>query len=608
MSPQERSQIHNFILQARESGTPDTEIMSFLANKGVLSAVNPEKYGTSSLAVETATPTIGGRQLNQGFAPVDPMAMNQQEPQRQGFFSRVGGRLSERGSRIAEQFSTEAAETANPIRRGVRVAGDVIGAGLDVVGEGLTTAARGIGTTANIATAPARGVASLFGAPDAVTAKPTEQLKTLANKIAESPLGEAAFQALGSGVEQWEQFSAENPEVARDLQALGNIVSVLPVGTAAQAAGRQAQRLGIRSDELGARIGASATANLSREAREAATEIVQPEMTFRVRRDEALRLNEGGILQQRSLNPTRFEENMADALARVPGFDHNQTMRHNAQSAHQHIGTLARELDSELARTQIAFPRQEHMAYIRNNMQPFLDRPVLRGNPRGAAEEMIEEYGKILAQHPSTAVGAMQARREFDQWFKGWAPKGLEADRTANVVNQTAQELRMLSNDFIAGKTPSVPVKELLQEQALLFNAIDNMRPKVAREAGSTLDRISDNISRVVSMRGRFSQTAGTVVGLGGLGAAATFAPVYTGVAGAGLATYGGYRLVTDNRTYKALGDTLQSINRVLPETGGAERTLLMQTRQELQDLLEVVSVSTAITQTRQNQNDEVGE
>ena len=567
MSPQERSQIHNFILQARESGTPDTEIMSFLANKGVLSAVNPEKYGTSSLAVETATPTIGGRQLNQGFAPVDPMAMNQQEPQRQGFFSRVGDRLQNRGSRIAEQVSPEAAATANPLRRGMRIAGDVIGAGLDVVGEGLVTAARGIGTTANIATAPTRGVASLFGAPDAVTAKPTEQLKTLANKIAESPLGEAAFQALGSGVEQWEQFAEQNPEVARDLQALGNIVSVLPIGTAAQSGGRLARqtRLGQGGEAL--RQSADAT-DLVRQS-DYVQNLVTPELRGR-KLPDGVRLTdiqEGGLISERRIVPSSASDRqIIETVSNIPDVSPNNTVLANGQAMERYIGREAENLVAKLQQNDVIFPKRELVAALNRTSDELKKTPTLTGDAGRSADRVMQEYIRRIDAADGKMSEVLQIRKDLDRWVANFAgDKALSGERV-NAVSIAARELRDTVNEYLITKSPvGSEVRDSLQRQTNTFRALDNVTPKALAESKNSLSRGLDTLSSALGTRSKIVQGLALLSGIGTFGAMTAYAPVATGAILGGAGLVGIYRVAVSPTSRRRIADLLDGIEGVLP-------------------------------------------
>lgn len=600
-----RRQVQEFVAQSRERGISDVKIMEFLGEKGLLHIVNPERYkAPDEGSAEPQTPTAQETQMLTPDQQLTEFRQQQQEQipepekKRQGFFSRVGDRLGERKDRIKEQLDPEVRERVRPPSTVARITGDVIGAGYDVLGEGLVTAARGVGTVADVATAPQRFLARAVGADRELTdkMKPTEALKNLGRFAMDSKVGQAALERLAAGVDKWEEFEEKHPEAARDLQGLGNLISILPVSKAVRAGGREVQRLGVRSEALGKKIGISAAKKVDEQTMTRATELAQPEMTFAVRRDEARRMVEGGVLRQRALDPSQYEQNVAQALARVPNFDPNATTLINLQSADRHIARLAKELDTQLARSNIAFPRREHVAHINRSLDHIKGSPFLVGDAQRSADKIVSAYVRILEKHPSTAAGAMKARREFDQWYKGFRPKGLDAsDPRVNANDFVAQEMRRASNDFIASQADNVPVRELLQEQSLLFSAIDNMAPKAAREAGSALDRISDNVARAVSMRGRFSQTAGTIVGLGGLGAAATFAPVYTAVGGAGLVGYSGYRIAVDPRTHRSLSKTLQQINRVLPDTTGAERALLMETQREIQDLLTITVVGSAL-------------
>jgi hypothetical protein len=138
--------------------------------------------------------------------------------ERAGFFSRSKDRILERWEGIKETKQAMNEMEVDPISGGVRIIGDVIG---------------GIGDVAGEAAAPA--------------------VDPIMERIGETKVGGAAFEAIAQGTEAWEAWKQEEPgneKIGELLEGLGSIASILPVGKAAQ--------IGAQAGKTGARVGVEA--------------------------------------------------------------------------------------------------------------------------------------------------------------------------------------------------------------------------------------------------------------------------------------------------------------------------------------------------------------
>jgi hypothetical protein len=74
-------------------------------------------------------------------------------------------------------------------------------------------------------------------------------------------------------------------------------------------------------------------------------------------------------------------------------------------------------------------------------------------------------------------------------------------------------------------KAPTLGIKSSLKRQSSLFNALDTLEVKAAQEADNAIGRAMQRIGMVLGTKSKVVQAVAAAAGIGGLGAAATFAP-----------------------------------------------------------------------------------
>lgn len=165
-----------------------------------------KKAGGKAKDVQVSTP-----------APVVPVSQNQ------GFLQRTKEDLLRRGSNLKETW--KAGQTGqDPLSTALQYGGQVAGAVTDVLGQ-VTKSATG-------------AYVKTFNLEDDV-----EVLKQTGASLLQSPLGQEALSAIGQGMAAYTAFKQKHPTVAKDLEAVVNIASLLPTGKAAQLTVRGAKNL-----------------------------------------------------------------------------------------------------------------------------------------------------------------------------------------------------------------------------------------------------------------------------------------------------------------------------------------------------------------------------
>lgn len=146
-------------------------------------------------------------------APVDehPVSTSYTEPS--GFLGNVYESLVKRGGAVREELGKASVYTGKNLP--MRLAGQGAGFLADVQGEALKSA---------------------YGAvvPESVQGA----ISTGAKNVLDTKIGQAGLSALQKGMEYYNSFKQSNPEVAKDIEAIANIASLVPVGAAYRAEGK----------------------------------------------------------------------------------------------------------------------------------------------------------------------------------------------------------------------------------------------------------------------------------------------------------------------------------------------------------------------------------
>jgi len=131
-----------------------------------------------------------------------------------------------------------------------------------------------------------------------------------------------------------------------------------------------------------------------------------------------------------------------------------------------------------------------------------------------------------------------------------------------------------------------------LKKQSNLLRAMDNIAPKAAREGNNIVLRGLRNVLSVIQMRGTFNQFMASIVGVGGLGASAMFAPMFTGGLAIGMFGYVGTKVVISPATKKGLALLLKEMDRLLVQPGKLTAKMAAQLRLDRAALAELLKTS----------------
>jgi hypothetical protein len=455
---------------------------------------------------------------------------------KQGFTERVSEDLSKRRENVSLGIEAQSKGEQTAVETGFQAVGQGVGLVFDVAGEALKSVVNKI--------------------PQAVK-KPIEQVS---ESILSSPLGQAGLRAISQGVDSYNEWKKGNPRTARDLEAIVNIAMLAPVGGGAKVGSKVGEAVGKPVlESTGTALKASGETALKSERQGFIRNLLRESQTKAVKEAQVARTSETGIgIGKKSIiAPSKSEALAEKYVIDIPEVSSKNTLQGNYNIIKDANISEAKKLSSELAENDFIYPRQELLSRLNNAKGELAKNPVITGDAEKTAEKLVAEFQRRIEETPAKGSNLLQVRKEFDAWVE--SQKGGKAFDPVreNAFSIANREIRQTVNSFLDEKAPTVGVKESLRKQSALFTALDNLKPKAAYEADTAIKRFIQRAEVVLGTKNRAVQILAATVGIGGLGAAATFAPAAAGIGIGGYFIYRGGKLVLSPKIRKALGEVV---------------------------------------------------
>jgi hypothetical protein len=306
--------------------------------------------------------------------------------------------------------------------------------------------------------------------------------------------GIASSQPVQQAVQAGGEFAAKHPELSRDIGAVGNIASILPVGKAGQLAAKGVQ-VGAGAAKSAAVAGAEKVAGTiarqtaktaSRTAETAfrdALDISRPKMTSKL---EQQAFNEGrvgkqGILKPAPVAPSAQETRIAESLqplveeGRVsPKF----APAKNREEINIEVSRINHEVEQHVHDPKFNQPFNE--AQLRSRLKGakddlsivFASDPTIERTYDAVADALVKSVGK------KNIAGLFAARKSFDNIP---AVKklldGIKGAEGENLRREVVLTVRGAANDLIGDYLPVY--KDAMRRETNLLRASENIATKV---------------------------------------------------------------------------------------------------------------------------------
>jgi len=452
--------------------------------------------------------------LNEGAKNIDYLANGQDNANQYEFIKQ----LDKRGQNIKDIR----AEGNVGVRKNLPVAGQIAGGIGDVVGAGVMSGLKAV-------------------TPKFIEDKVSSGVKKVA--------GTQYVQDVASG---YQNVKAKYPETVRAVESVANIGSLL-MPSGAKKIAEEGGGAVLRTAGQG--LVTSAEKGIQKNTIDFAKELVSPIRTKAVKEAEVARTQMVG--GKKIVTATPWEQQAIDEVAKIKGISPKNTLQKNYNIISDENINLAKKLESDIASTNIIIPKKETISRLNKVLDTLAESPVIVGDAEKTATKLLDGAKKFVNESGGSLKGILKARKDYDNWVKTQKPKAFDAT-SENAFTIANREVRDTLNNLLIEKAPNVETADLLKRQTALYNAMENITPKAAGEAATSLGRAAQKIGDTLGTRNKIVQS---LVGIGLLGGGASVAafslPLFLG-AGAAFITYKGGKVILSSEARKLLGELLK--------------------------------------------------
>lgn len=257
-----------------------------------------------------------------------------------------------------------------------------------------------------------------------------------------------------------------------------------------------AQKVGFYGEKVGEAVlpgGAGATkiakANQAARTFTDALDVVAPKETAAVIK-QGLKQGRGavqGFFREVGMTPDQATERAAQAVQGL--VKKSATAAENSNAVLKGIGDTAKELITKIRAQEVQPILAPHELdnLLTSASQKIGEDPTMVGNAGESASRIFKKFTSFLPKNKDiTAEDLLGARQQLDAWMKSIKGTKVFDPATENAVSIALRTIRQGANDLVAQKAPDVAVKELLAKQSAMYDALENIASKGAKELGTT--------------------------------------------------------------------------------------------------------------------------
>lgn len=367
---------------------------------------------------------------------------------------------------------------------------DKLSGRLSDAAEGITKPGL-IRTPLRIGGAIAGGINDLLGAglsaitPDFIEKPVTDLIGGAVGGAMQSDIGQKATNF----------YQGLDPEIQRDLGDIGNIGSLVPIGKGLNLAkGAIAETAPTLLKTVAKAEGKEGLVGMAGNAAKKqlvadAVEIVAPKATAKVLKNavKSGRVEKKGILGGIEASPDYRTIKAAEAAAGI--VRKNKTLVENAGLVKDEIGNVATKLIDDIQNMEIVpiLQKEDVDNLLGKVMKDISENPVMAGETAIAAKAdvILNKFKSFLPEGDITAIDLLEARKKLDKWMESQQVGDVFNPNYETAKSVALRSIRQGANELVALKAPDVAVKELLQRQSALYDALDNISDKAIKEVGT---------------------------------------------------------------------------------------------------------------------------
>lgn len=405
-----------------------------------------------------------------------------------GDVTELGGQLKNRLTSGIQAQQDSVNGKINPIESGVRIFGQLVGAGNDIVGGTVKVGLQ----TANAATGGLAGKVA------------TSAIQSLA----QTPLGAMGLQAIKGGTDKWEAFSTKYPRAAQDLAVIPEVAEMalnfIGGGIAAKGAKvaaplvEDAAKAGFTAAKTGvADVAAQAAERSSQKTLQTTMEAVSPELkgqkltqaykdVVRGSRD----ITEGGVVKQQAVNASERETDVgkrlheAGIVLKNKPVEDIKILRTALKDTESHLEDVLKNSASEFGADKI--PLMNKLQAINKQMPEEFK--AIKDN--GKVFNSVVDFGsRVIKKSEDSIQGLRNARAAFDAQAKLEFPSAFKEGGIdlKSPAGRAVKAVRDAINDHLYETAPEgSEIKALIGREADIFRATDAIAPRAASKEGKS--------------------------------------------------------------------------------------------------------------------------
>jgi len=405
-------------------------------------------------------------------------------------------------------------QQGNPIEGAIQGGGKIVGGIGDIAGDAIGSAYKAVGSP--------------------LKEEATQAIDYLSNT---APV-KSGIELMKSAGQAYDDFKQENPELGKTTDALGrHIEASTAIGTLmAPTPGKVTTRTNVWSG-----LNKANKEALKNTRKSKVLQMIEPE-----NKKGAGNLNvdaHGNHIYEHS----PWEMEVADEIVKVPDLKTSAPLAKNHNVLRREATKLREQMEAKIKKAgnpEIDMDAlDKKLEYITENLNDMEGGFALVGNSEDQARNLLVELRKILKKSDGTAIGVMEARREFDHKVRNAFGDVYNADRETakSIANRWIRDtLNETVNDSVSG----VNVLNSLQRQHKLLYAADDLLGKAYKERDTVIGRLVQNTENALGIKLPTTPLALGATGAAGVGLVAG-APAAAGAAAAIAGLYAGYKGAT---------------------------------------------------------------
>ena len=416
-------------------------------------------------------------------------------------------------------------------------------------------------------------ISPVMGAAASAEEKPAQSVANAVNStdagqwVGDKLLGAKDYVGdIGANIKDLESY---NPDLQKDLDALnqnaelaGNMAGIKPLS---KLTGNVVGKIG---DVIGDSGQASADAKRAKDI----FDVITPKLTPTVAKDLGTRSTSEGLNAVRTPQPTDFENKVIDTVSDLTDAKGNSLIK-KSDPLHVTYNKLAaaNEAEAEDLKSTLSIydnadpaaaiiPKQEILDTVKKQLASLQDNAYIKDSPHlnTVLDDLSSQISKI-SDDGVTASQLLDIRKTLDKNITKYKGEGAFDPVKESAFTEAGKAVRQATNDIIANKYPDIGVRDSLDKQFHIYNAMDAVESKIPSQSAGAIGRAVDKVKPYMPK---------TIAG--GLGEAALLTGAYVApsvalpLAGVGLAGYGGYKALMSPMLRKGIGSTLSTVGDLL--------------------------------------------